>query len=203
MNIRFVGDSALLLEVENSCAAQQCREALYRQSLSGILELVPGLDTLLVEFDPLRLDAAKFARRLPKLMQNLPLPAEAREHIIEVRYQGEDLEDVARMTDLDVAEVVRCHAAATYTVTFLGFAPGFPYLAELDPKLRVPRLKSPRTRVPAGAVAIADEFSGIYPRATPGGWRVLGHTGALLFDAARAAPALLMPGDKVHFRVVP
>ncbi|MGH8320360.1 MAG: 5-oxoprolinase subunit PxpB [Gammaproteobacteria bacterium] len=203
MNIRFVGDSALLLEVGDFRTAQQWREAIHRQSFPGILELVPGLDTLLVEFDPLRFDAVKFKRHLPKFTESFGFSSEAREHRIEVLYQGEDLEDVARITGLDVAEVVRRHAAATYTVAFLGFAPGFPYLTGLDPKLHLPRLKSPRTKVPAGAVAITDEFSGIYPQATPGGWRILGYTNAVLFDVSRPAAALLMPGDKVHFRPAP
>ncbi|MGH8398683.1 MAG: 5-oxoprolinase subunit B family protein [Gammaproteobacteria bacterium] len=200
MNIRFVGDSALLLEVGDPRTAQEWRVAIHRQSLPGILELVPGLDSLLVQFDPLRFDTIKFTRRLPKFIKSPTLPMETREHWIEVRYQGEDLEDVARMTGLDVAEIVRCHAAATYTVAFLGFAPGFPYLTGLDPKLCIPRLKSPRTKVRAGAVAIADEFSGIYPQASPGGWHILGYTNEVLFDVSRPAPALLMPRDEVHFR---
>ncbi|MGA9851466.1 MAG: 5-oxoprolinase subunit PxpB [Gammaproteobacteria bacterium] len=202
MNIRFFGDSALLLEMKDFRAAQQWRQAIHKQSIPGILELVPGYDTLLVEYDPQRLDAAKFTRRLQKLAQIPIFPVDEREHHIEVRYNGVDLEDVARMTGLDIAEVVRCHSSVTYTVAFLGFAPGFSYLTGLDPKIRVPRLKSPRVRVPAGAVAIADEFVGIYPQATPGGWRILGHTDAVLFDTSRPAPALFMPGDKVHFRPV-
>ncbi len=202
MNIRYVGDSALLVEVQDFRAAQRLRESIGRQPPDGIRELLPGYDTLLVEFDPLQLDAAELLQRLPEFMQDLRSAAAAHTHEIEVRYQGEDLEDVARLTGLDRAEVIRRHSAANYTVAFLGFAPGFPYLAGLDAKLRVPRLQSPRARVPAGAVAIADEFSGVYPQATPGGWRILGHTKVVLFDAARASPALCMPGDHVRFRPV-
>ncbi len=200
MNIRYVGDSALLVEVQDFRAAQQLRASINRELPVGVRELLPGYNTLLVEFDPLQLDAAELLQRLPESMQDSRFTVVARTHDIEVRYQGEDLEDVARLTGLDITEVIRRHSAATYTVAFLGFAPGFPYLVGLDAKLRVPRLPSPRARVPAGAVAIADEFSGIYPQATPGGWRILGHTKVVLFDAARASPALCMPGDHVHFR---
>ena len=153
MNIHFVGDSALLLEVGDFRAAQHLREVIKRQSLIGIRELVPGYNTLLVEFYPLQLDAAKLTDCLTKFMQEALLPARVREHDIEVHYHGEDLEEVAQVTGLEVTEVIRRHSAAAYTVAFLGFAPGFPYLVGLDPKLHVPRLKSPRVQVPAGAVA--------------------------------------------------
>lgn len=200
MNIRFFGDSALLIEVANSIAAQQLRCALLDAKLPGVRELVPGYDTLLLEFDPLRVEAGKLERHVPRLLERASHGPIGREHEIVVRYDGEDLDEVARLSGLDVSEVIRCHAAPQYTVAFLGFAPGFPYLIGLDDKLRVPRLNSPRTHVSAGSVAIADEFTGIYPQATPGGWRVLGHTDAVLFDTARAEPALLAPGDKLRFR---
>ncbi|HKT32586.1 MAG TPA: 5-oxoprolinase subunit PxpB [Gammaproteobacteria bacterium] len=203
MNLRLFGDSALLVELPDSAAAQHLRRALLAEHVAGVRELVPGYDTLLVEFDPLVLDADKLVRRLPKLMEHPPRASRSREHEIELRYDGADLEEVARLTGLETAEVIRRHSAPSYSVAFLGFAPGFPYLVGLDPALRVPRLKSPRTRVPAGSVAIAGEFAGIYPQATPGGWRVLGHTDEVLFDASRAEPALLLPGDKVRFRPRP
>jgi len=200
MNAKFFGDSALLVEVADSSVAQHLRRSLLQLHVPGIRELVPGYDTLLIEFNPLTLDAAKLMRRLLKLLERpLSVPG-GREHEIETHYDGQDLEEVAHLTGLETSEVVRRHCASLYTVAFLGFAPGFPYLTGLDAKLHLPRLKSPRTRVPAGSVAIADEFTGIYPQATPGGWRVLGHTSAVLFDAVRAEPALLMPGDKVRFR---
>lgn len=203
MNIRFFGDSALLVEVTDSAAAQQLRRALLDAGIAGMCELIPGYHTLLIEFDPLILDTAKLLRRLPKLSEHASSAWEGREHEIGVGYDGEDLEEVARLTGLETTEVIRRHCAPLYSVAFLGFAPGFPYLSGLDPKLRVPRLKTPRTRVMAGSVAIADEFAGIYPQATPSGWRVLGHTDAVLFDSSRVQPAFLMPGDKVRFRPLP
>ncbi|HVA55755.1 MAG TPA: 5-oxoprolinase subunit PxpB [Gammaproteobacteria bacterium] len=202
MNTRFVGDSALLMDTQDAWAAQQLCLAIHKQSLRGVRELVPAYNSLLLEFDPLDFDVTNFFRLLPKFMQAKKTPVTAREYDIAVTYDGEDLREVARITGLDIDEVIHRHESAIYTVAFLGFAPGFPYLTGLDPKLQVPRMKSPRTKVPAGAVAIADEFSGIYPQATPGGWRILGHTDTVLFDPARASPALLAPGDNVHFRPV-
>lgn len=118
---------------------------------------------------------------------------------VPVRYDGPDLEDVARLTGLAVAEVVRAHTATPWRVAFGGFAPGFAYLAGGDPRLRVPRLGSPRSSVPAGAVGLAGEFSGVYPRSSPGGWRLLGSTALALWDADRDPPALLRPGTTVRF----
>lgn len=112
---------------------------------------------------------------------------------------GADLDDAAAALGLDAATLAARHAAGTYTVGMIGFAPGFPYLAGLDPSLALPRLATPRTRVPAGSVAIGGAQTGIYPRDSPGGWRLLGRTPLRLFDPARAEPALLAPGDRVRF----
>lgn len=121
---------------------------------------------------------------------------------IEVHYGGDggpDLDDVAAHCGLDAADVVRRHAAPSYRVAMLGFAPGFPYLLGLDPALAVPRLARPRTCVEAGSVAIGGGQTGVYPRPGPGGWRVIGRTEAVLFDAARDPPSLLRAGDRVRF----
>jgi KipI family sensor histidine kinase inhibitor len=107
---------------------------------------------------------------------------------------------VARQSGLPVAEVIRRHSSAHYTVQFCGFSPGFGYLSGLDPALRLPRLASPRPAVPAGSVAIAGEFTGIYPRSSPGGWLLLGRTETVLFDLHCSPPALLRPGTAVRFR---
>ncbi|MEO6083409.1 MAG: 5-oxoprolinase subunit PxpB, partial [Umezawaea sp.] len=134
---------------------------------------------------------------------DLSRPAEvrSREVRIPVHYDGPDLELVARTAGMSEAEVVSLHSGSEYEVAFCGFAPGFGYLVGLPEVLRQPRLDSPRTKVPAGSVAIAGEFTAAYPRATPGGWRLLGHTDATLFDASRDVPALLAPGDRVRFEV--
>lgn len=203
MNIRYFGDGALLVEVEDSAAAQHLRQALLGENLPGVFELVPGHRSLLIAADPLRCDLERLSTRLPKLLHTAGYLGAVREHVIPVRYKGTDLRTVAETLGMSVAELIRRHSAPLYTVAFLGFAPGFPYLTGLDPALRVARLAMPRARVPSGSVAIADEFTGIYPQATPGGWRLLGHTDIVLFDPAREPPALFTPGDRVRFAVQP
>uniref|UniRef100_UPI00293EDCBB 5-oxoprolinase subunit B family protein n=1 Tax=Clavibacter sp. MX14-G9D TaxID=3064656 RepID=UPI00293EDCBB len=120
---------------------------------------------------------------------------------IDVVYDGEDLADVAALLGVDAREVVARHTSGIWTVAFGGFAPGFGYLAGV-PGLEVPRRSSPRPRVPAGAVALAGEFSGIYPRVSPGGWQLIGTTRAVLWDPEREPAALLVPGSAVRFREV-
>ena len=121
---------------------------------------------------------------------------------IAVRYDGPDLDDVARLTGLSPAEVVAAHTGMPWRVAFGGFAPGFAYLVGGDPRLRVPRRGRPRPWVPAGAVGLAGEFSGVYPRASPGGWQLVGTTDAVLWDVDRDPPALLAPGTSVRFVAV-
>jgi KipI family sensor histidine kinase inhibitor len=122
--------------------------------------------------------------------------------VIEATYDGEDLAGVAELTGTPIDEVVRRHLAASYVVAFTGFAPGFAYLAGGDPALVVPRRDPPRTRVPAGGLALAGEVTGRYPHAGPGGWQLIGRTDAVLWDLGRAAPALLAPGTRVRFTEV-
>ena len=121
---------------------------------------------------------------------------------IPVRYggaDGPDLDDVAAHAGLDCAGVIARHAAGEYHVAMVGFAPGFPYLLGLDAALAMPRLATPRVRIPAGSVGIGGAQTGIYPRTGPGGWRIIGRTDAPLFDALRDPPALLASGDRVRF----
>lgn len=128
--------------------------------------------------------------------------APGRMHEIRVRYGGEhgpDLDAVAAHAALHPREVIERHAAMEYRVAMLGFAPGFPYLIGLDPRLAMPRLATPRQRVAAGSVGIGGAQAGIYPRPGPGGWRIIGRTDVVLFDPARASPSLLAPGDRLRF----
>jgi inhibitor of KinA len=178
----------------------------------GLREVVPAFTTLLLVFDPARradLPALgrDLARRLAEAADaDLPPPAR---HTIPVVYDGPDLARVAQAHGLSPAEVVARHAAPVYRVHLLGFAPGFAYLGGLDPALHTPRLPTPRPRVPAGAVAIGGEQTGIYPLPTPGGWNLIGRTTAVLFEPARGHPGreesmfLLQPGDEVRFVEVP
>jgi KipI family sensor histidine kinase inhibitor len=118
---------------------------------------------------------------------------------VPVSYDGEDLDDVASLAGISREEVARRHLAGEYVAAFCGFAPGFAYLDGLDPALRVARRDSPRTRVPAGSVAIADRFAAVYPRESPGGWQLLGRTSLSLWDVAADPPARLVPGTRVRF----
>jgi KipI family sensor histidine kinase inhibitor len=118
---------------------------------------------------------------------------------IVVHYDGPDLQEVAELTGMSADEVVSAHCGAAWRVAFAGFAPGFAYLTGGDTRLQVPRRREPRTAVPAGSVAIAGEFSAVYPRSSPGGWQLLGHTDAVMWDVDRQPPALLQPGAVVRF----
>lgn len=203
MNIRPMGDSALLLETRDSAEAQKLRRIVAAEHIPGLRQLVPGYSSLLLVADPLVADLDALAERLPKLLRTPQAANAPKSHAIPVRYVGDDLAAVAAALGMDAEEVVRRHNTPVYEVAFLGFSPGFAYLTGLDPKLRLPRLATPRTRTPEGAVAVAGEFTGIYPQATPGGWQVLGLTTVKLFDADHSSPALLAPGDQVRFKVSP
>jgi KipI family sensor histidine kinase inhibitor len=162
--------------------------------LPGVVDLVPAARTVLVEGDP-RPDLERLLAGLAAADAAPTGPVVE----IPVAYDGPDLAAVAELTGLGEAEVVRRHAAADYTVAFCGFAPGFGYLTGLPAELQVPRRATPRTAVDAGAVGIAGEFAGVYPRRSPGGWQLLGRTDAVLWDTGRDPPALLTPGTRVRF----
>ncbi len=171
----------------------------------ALVDLHPAYATLLVRYDPLRCDPDALAREISRRAGSLagrPEP-EPRAFEIPVRYGGEDgpdLADVAKATGLGQEDVVATHAGAAYDVRFIGFLPGFPYLAGLPERLHTARRETPRTRVPAGSVAIAGAQAGIYPVASPGGWNIIGRTDFRLFDPGRSVPATLAPGDRVRFR---
>ena len=199
--IRPFGESALLVETGTAERAQALAEAL-PEAMAEVTAAVPGLESLLVELDSAAdmVDAAKAVERLMVAVD--PTPLGGREITVRVAYGGDDgpdLPDVARLCGISEEEVIARHLASDLRVLFLGFAPGFAYLGELPDELRVARLSNPRTRTPAGSVAIAGSMSGIYPADLPGGWRVIGRTDLALFDPRRDPPALLAPGDRVRF----
>jgi KipI family sensor histidine kinase inhibitor len=202
VNVRPAGERALLVEVGDLETVHRLHAALRRLDLPGVVELVPGYETLLVVADPGSAELLDgLAVRLPGL-ELPPAEAVAGEAVeIPVRYDGEDLPEVAQLTGLAVDEVVRRHTAPEYTVAFLGFSPGFPYLVGLDPALTVPRRDTPRTSIPAGSVGLAGDQTGIYPTASPGGWQLIGRTEVDLFDPDRDPPALLGPGGRLRFTV--
>jgi KipI family sensor histidine kinase inhibitor len=196
------GDRALLVEVADLAAVAAVRSALERSPLPGQRDLVPAARTVLVVLDraPSDLDVATL-RRLPS-GASVGGPAAAAAVELPVVFDGADLADVAELAGRTVAAVVATLTAVEFTVAFGGFAPGFGYLTGLPEDLHLPRRDTPRTRVPAGWVALAGPFAGVYPQASPGGWHLVGRTDAVLFDVDRDPPALLAPGTAVRFRDV-
>lgn len=202
------GDQGLLLEFGSTAEVLAWTDALRGADLLGVLDIVPASRTVL-----LKLAAARYRdanrQRLATLRVDAVDVAAAVDPLdrvadvaIDVTYDGEDLDEVARLTGMTVDEVVAAHTAAPMRVGFGGFAPGFGYLIGGDRRLHVPRRAEPRTKVPAGAVALAGEFSGVYPRESPGGWQLIGRTDAVLWDLDREPPALLSPGMWVQFRAI-
>jgi KipI family sensor histidine kinase inhibitor len=200
--LRRCGESGWLLDLDDNQSVHRWAAAVRDAGLTGVAEVVPGLNTLLVTIDPSLTTQAALRSALADLSPGAHESSDGDHHLIEVRYDGEDIDEVARLTDLTPAEVVAAHTGTPWRVAFCGFAPGFSYLVGGDPRLRVPRRNEARVRVPAGAVAIAGEFSSIYPRVSPGGWQLLGHTDATLWDADSEPPAVLLPGAVVEFRDV-
>ncbi len=197
VELRPAGDRALLLELADNAAAVRVAARL-RAERPDLVDVVPGHRTVLVTWEGLRAPVGLEALAEEALADSHQ-PA-GREVEIAVTYDGPDLDEVARLTRLSPEEVVERHRGAGYVVGFVGFAPGFAYLLGLDERLVVPRRSEPRTRVPAGTVAIAGPYAGVYPRESPGGWRLIGRTDAVLFDASRERPALMVAGDRVRFR---
>jgi KipI family sensor histidine kinase inhibitor len=201
MTVRLLpcGRRAVLVESDDVLGFQA---ALTQSPPDGVVELVPAARTLLVRFDPSVTDAVRLGEVLRQVSPVDSVAAAAGAVVIPVVYAGEDLADVAAETGLGVPEVIARHTAGTYVSAFCGFAPGFAYLTGSDPALHVSRRSSPRTRIPAGSVAIAGEYSAVYPSASPGGWRLLGRTEVPVWDVERDPPNLLPPGTRVRFTAV-
>lgn len=199
--VREYGDQALLLEFGSTAEVLAWAATIREADLLGVVDIVPGSRTILLKLAGPRY-LAPTRQRLSRLQpdhRDTAAPA-GPDVVIDVVYDGADLEAVAELTELSPAQVIAAHTGSLWQVGFGGFAPGFAYLVGGDPRLQVPRRTEPRTRVPAGAVALAGEFSGIYPRETPGGWQLIGHTAAVMWDIDRDRPALLVPGMTVRFQ---
>lgn len=204
------------IDVATNARVHAATRALREANLPGISDVAPAYATVLVRFDPFALDRDTLLETAARALgpglrgddgQKTIAAEKVAARVIEVPvcYGGEggpDIDAVAKHAGLSHDEVIARHAAAEYTVAMLGFAPGFPYLLGLDVALQVPRRADPRTRVPAGSVAIGGAQTGIYPRELPGGWHLIGRTPLALFDAEREPPCLLAPGDRVHFRAI-
>lgn len=197
--IHAYGRSALLVELDTLDAVLGLHAELRRDPPRGLVDMVPAARTLLVGFDPGSTTPAVIAGEV-RGRRVVEHRFEAGPEVeVPVRYDGEDLDEVARLAGCHPTEVVRRHLARTYVVAFLGFAPGFYFLAGGDGGLRVPRRTAPRAEVPGGAVGLAGEFTGIYPRTGPGGWQLIGHTPAGLWDPDRTPSAVLAPGTRIRF----
>ncbi len=203
------GERAVLIEVADLDAVLALQSALVglagRGDFAAVTDVVPAATTLLLMLEePAALPRVRTAVTATLAgLDSAPSAGEAVDPVqIDVVYDGEDLDEVARLTGLSSAEVIAAHTGSDWRVAFGGFAPGFSYLTGGDPRLEVPRRAEPRTSVPAGAVGLAGPFSGIYPRPSPGGWQLIGRTGATLWDAGREPPALLQPGARVRFRAI-
>ena len=211
IQIRQAGDAALLLDVtaappeeKAGNVAARVAAAIRAAALRGVVDVVPAAATVLVSVEPGSWEIASLAARLGELASAPapPLPAASTaELVLDTVYDGPDLAEVAALTGLTVADVITRHSDASYRVGWLGFSPGFGYLTGLDPVLAaVGRLATPRVAVPAGSVAIAGGFAAVYPNSSPGGWRLLARTAAVLWDPDRDSPAVLSPGRRVRFR---
>lgn len=195
MRLLPYGPRAVLAEYNSLAEVMAASDALRAAELPGVDDVVPAARTVLVHYR----DVDRAALEL-LLMPAGDLRRSAGPIIeIPVVYDGIDLADVAAATGMSTDQVVETHSSAIYSAAFLGFTPGWAYLVGLPPRLHLPRRPTPRPSVPAGSVAIASEFSGVYPTTSPGGWNLLGHTATTMFDASREKPALVVAGDRVRF----
>ena len=198
------GDQALMLQCGSTAEVLAWVDALGAARLPGVLDIVPAARTVLVKLDSPRLQGVTHQRlRRMRVTPGDDAPADSdADVVIDVVYDGPDLAEVAEHAGLSTAQVIEAHTTTPWRVGFSGFAPGFAYLVGGDGRLRVPRRSEPRTSVPAGSVALAGEFSAIYPRQSSGGWQLIGRTDAVLWDLERPNPALLTQGMWVQFRPV-
>ena len=202
------GDQALLLQFDSTAEVLAWNDVLRDADVLGVVDIVPASETVLVKLDGPRYQGIvrqhlSKLRLAPEALAEATAPGDGHaDVVIDVVYDGEDLDEVAELTGMTAREVVAAHTGTPWRVGFTGFAPGFGYLIGGDERLHVPRRSEPRTKVPVGSVGLAGEFSGVYPRQSPGGWQLIGRTSAELWDVDRDPPALLTPGKWVQFREV-
>ena len=199
LRILPVHAGAILVELESLERTLALLETLQQRQLEGVEEVIPAARTLLISFKPWVVSREALVAQLRALPIDTEVAHSGELVEIPVRYDGEDLAEVAQHLGITPEEVVRRHTGSEYSVAFTGFAPGFAYLTGGDPIFNVPRRSTPRTRIPAGSVALAGTFSGVYPTASPGGWQLLGTTPVAMWDVHREPPALLSPGQRVKF----
>ena len=196
-----------LFSIAVACPADAQALAAHLRKIDGWLEVVPGIDSVVVHFDAFLTSAAEARQAIEAILEKGVEPIKYEGECVEIpviyggKY-GPDLDELSATTGLAPDEIVRLHTSREYRVEMVGFTPGFAFIGGLDERLHVPRRKAPRQRVPAGSVGIADERTGLYALASPGGWTLIGRTSYTLFDPAAARPFALAPGMRVRFRAV-
>ncbi len=204
------GDTALVVEFGDAISPEVNRkvrslsDALELRSVTGVFDFLPTYRSVLVYYDPLEITAAELQDGIEGLLQDADEISIASRRVVHIPTlyggkMGVDIGFVAQHAGIDEQEVVRIHSGTDYLVYMMGFSPGFAYLGGLDERLATPRLESPRTEIPAGAVGIAESQTGVYPMVSPGGWQLIGRTPLKLFDSQREPPVLLNAGDYVRF----
>ena len=204
------GDMALVAELGDAISpainrrVRSLTDALEQGSIPGVFDFLPTYRSVLVYYDPLITSSTEVESGIKRLLENAVAADTGARHIVHIPTlyggdMGPDIAFVAEHSGLDEQEVVRIHSGADYLVYMMGFSPGFAYLGGLDERLATPRLQSPRTEIPPGAVGIAEAQTGVYPVASPGGWQLIGRTPVRLFDPTRERPVLLSAGDYVRF----
>lgn len=210
---RAMGDHSLLVELgdhiglEVNTRVRELAAELELNRLEGLVDVVPAYASVLLIFDPLRIDLPTLQKEIAHTLtaldpSRLPEPKTVEIPVVYGNEYGPDLEWVARYHRLTPGEVVRHHTAHVYHVYMIGFIPGFPYMGELPKTLVTPRRETPRIQVPKGSVGLAQAQTGIYPNPSPGGWQIIGRTPVKLFDALKSPPALLEMGDRVRFYAI-
>lgn len=195
MRVLPCGPGAILAEYDSLTEVMAVDDALRQSGLEGIDDVIPAARTVLVTYHDVD------RRALETLLVPGAMGPRPDGPLVEIPvvYDGIDLDDVSAATGMSTEQVIETHSSVTYSAAFLGFTPGWAYLVGLPEQLHLPRRSTPRTAITAGSVAIANEFTGVYPTVSPGGWHLLGHTTATMFDVDRDKPSLVMAGDRVRF----
>lgn len=198
MRVLPAGESALLIEVSDLDAVLVLSAALRAQPIDGVVEIVPAARTILLLCEPKQTALSSIAAAVSRIEPPARTTSHGDDVEIAATYDGPDIEVAAAAIGGSVRDLIDWHTGAEWQVAFCGFAPGFGYLVTDDAR-SISRRDTPRTSVPAGSIGLAGEFSGVYPRASPGGWQLIGHTGLTLFDLDAHPPAVLRPGGRVRF----